>query len=460
MFKNFIEETCSGTGDTITVLDNTPGRIRFEDAYTTNDPVFYVIEDANGTTKCGGLGVYNGDVANTITRNDTWTWDGATYNESPVSNITLSGGTHTIRVAPLASLLNTWQLKNAWSDLVDSNIIPESDVTKSLGTNILRFFSGYFYNLFSDTVIPGVVKARPLLSNGNFTTTNNTTAVLYNGNPITIPLDTNAYSTSDLSLSSNEIEINRALGPTKITANFSARNTSVTTSDRYTVRWFLEKYNGSTWSTVSGSEVYSYHRNTEDQNGSAAFAVIVQDLGSTYTKLRARCETASVPVTIGSTNDPQGDLVINSAGVSLCLEEINATGIGRNWTTTALNKSTVAPGATPIEAYVEVYADGSFRTGAYNSPDPLQKWSHNYVNSREEFGNNYEIKFTGNATASGGKVVDTWYPLDATFKLNNYSNVSNINSSATGTISIRVKDASETEVTRNYTLTINNVFGG
>ena len=460
MFKNFIEETCSGTGDTITVLDNTPGRIRFEDAYTTNDPVFYVIEDANGTTKCGGLGVYNGNVANTITRNDTWTWDGATYNESPVSNITLSGGTHTIRVAPLANLLNTWQLKNAWSDLVDSNIIPDSDLTRSLGTNVLNFLSGYIYDIFSNSITPGVVNTRPLLSAGNFTTTSDSTAILYNGNPITIPFDTAVYATSDLSLSSNEIVINRQLGPTKIIANFSARNTNITTNDRYTIRWFLEKYSGPTWSIVSGSEVYSYHRNAEDQNGSAAFAVIVQDLGSTYTKLRARCETASVPVTIGSTNDPRGDLVINSAGVSLCLEEIHSTGIGINWTTSGLTKFSTSPGATPIEAYVEVYADGSFRTGAYNSPDLLQKWSHNYISSREEFGNNYEIKFTGNATASGGKVVDTWYPLDATFKLNNYSTLSNIDSSATGTISIRVKDASETEVTRNYTLTINNVFAG
>ena len=106
MFANFITETCTGTTGDITLTGVTTNHIAFSEAYSDTDPVAYVIEDADGVSKCGGVGVYN--TANTITRNDSWTWNGTTYVTAPGGNLTLSAGTHTVRVAAAAEQLNTW----------------------------------------------------------------------------------------------------------------------------------------------------------------------------------------------------------------------------------------------------------------------------------------------------------------------------------------------------------------
>jgi len=98
MLANFIEETCTGTGDLITLSGATLRRIDVAKAYTDGQFVYYAIEDGNDIVKASGKGTYN-VTGNTITRNDTWTWDGTTYDISPAANITLSGGTHTIRVS-------------------------------------------------------------------------------------------------------------------------------------------------------------------------------------------------------------------------------------------------------------------------------------------------------------------------------------------------------------------------
>ena len=105
-FRNFIEETCTGTGTTITLTGPTDNSRDFNDIYTNGEQFSYVIEDANGVNVVGGIGTYN--TGDTITRNDTFNFDGTGYDDAPTGNLTLSAGTHIIRVAPLASDMNNW----------------------------------------------------------------------------------------------------------------------------------------------------------------------------------------------------------------------------------------------------------------------------------------------------------------------------------------------------------------
>lgn len=109
MFGNFLEETCTGTGTTITLAGATQYGIAFSNLYSNTDSVPYVIVDANGINRVGGVGTYN--TGGTITRNDSWTWNGTTYDSSPAGNLTLTGGTHTIRVTPLASDFDAYAAK-------------------------------------------------------------------------------------------------------------------------------------------------------------------------------------------------------------------------------------------------------------------------------------------------------------------------------------------------------------
>jgi len=106
MFANNIEEFCTGTAATITPTGITPGSILFSEKFVNLDTFSYVIEDADGTNLVGGEGTYN--TGGTITRNDTWTWNGSVYDDSPGSNLTLSGGTHVIRAVPIASDMDNW----------------------------------------------------------------------------------------------------------------------------------------------------------------------------------------------------------------------------------------------------------------------------------------------------------------------------------------------------------------
>jgi len=96
MFANFTSETCTGTGLTLTLAGATTGQIPFAASYADGAPVAYVVEDSGGVIKVAGIGTYNA-TPNTITRNDTWNWNGTVVDKNPATNITLSGGTHTVR---------------------------------------------------------------------------------------------------------------------------------------------------------------------------------------------------------------------------------------------------------------------------------------------------------------------------------------------------------------------------
>jgi hypothetical protein len=96
MYANFTEETCTGTGATLVLTGATTGSIQFSKTFSDGDEVAYALEDSGGTILIAGVGVYV-SATDDITRNDTWNWNGTVVDKNPSTNITLSGGTHTIR---------------------------------------------------------------------------------------------------------------------------------------------------------------------------------------------------------------------------------------------------------------------------------------------------------------------------------------------------------------------------
>lgn len=93
MYAPFTEETCTGTGATITLTGATANRIPFSRNFSDGQPVSYVIVD--GSNIVAGRGTYNS--GNTITRNDFWNDNGTTSTKYPGTNLTLSGSGMTIR---------------------------------------------------------------------------------------------------------------------------------------------------------------------------------------------------------------------------------------------------------------------------------------------------------------------------------------------------------------------------
>lgn len=119
MFANFTEETCTGTAGTLALAGVTAGNIAFSKSFADGDRVEYVLEDSGGTIKIAGVGTYV-SATDDITRNDVWNWNGTSIDKNPSTNITLSGGSHTIRcdavsnalISPLKPVTNTEYLSS------------------------------------------------------------------------------------------------------------------------------------------------------------------------------------------------------------------------------------------------------------------------------------------------------------------------------------------------------------
>tara|TARA_R110000796_G_scaffold29892_1_gene80274 strand:+ start:1 stop:846 length:846 start_codon:yes stop_codon:yes gene_type:complete len=138
MYANFTEETCTGTGDILTLSGLTTGNLTFSTSFADGDLVSYVVEDSGGSIKVAGVGTYN--TANTITRNDSWNYNGTVVDKNPSTNIVLSAGTHTVRCdAVAANLRNMSVIKSAIGNYIPSaHHVASADATGfSLLPNIL-----------------------------------------------------------------------------------------------------------------------------------------------------------------------------------------------------------------------------------------------------------------------------------------------------------------------------------
>ena len=149
MFANFTEETCTGTGDTMALAGATTGNIAFSESFADGQKVAYVIEDSGGTIKVAGIGTYV-SATDDITREDSWTWNGTVIDTNPSSNLTLSGGTHTIRcdatgAQSLANLAASGQDAIRSLNAFDTgDNIPAHNSTNTPTANRLTWVAVYF----------------------------------------------------------------------------------------------------------------------------------------------------------------------------------------------------------------------------------------------------------------------------------------------------------------------------
>jgi len=213
VFSNFTEETCTGTGATLALAGVTTGNIAFSKSFADGDLVAYVLEDSGGTIKVAGVGTYV-SATDDITRNDTWNWNGTVIDDNPSTNITLSGGTHTIR----CDVVNN-QLAPVRTDYLNVRADSQYVVDAwSKGTSITR--SGVANRLW---VMPFMVVAPVTLSGMGVDITSLSTT---NGN-IEIGLYDIDYSANTFTLidGTGTIDGTTATGTTGYnTSNFSGGN--------------------------------------------------------------------------------------------------------------------------------------------------------------------------------------------------------------------------------------------
>jgi len=113
------------------------------------------VEDSGGVIKVAGIGTYN-STGNTITRNDTWNYNGTVVDKNPATNITLSGGTHTVRCDATAATISMTPKDNKTSTTANYNGIINSSA--GVGKTSLHADTQYAYvfqlmdNVFASTL--------------------------------------------------------------------------------------------------------------------------------------------------------------------------------------------------------------------------------------------------------------------------------------------------------------------
>jgi len=107
MFLNMTGETCTGTGNTLTLTGALDGHNSFGKTGNAEDGAVYscVVADADGVTKVAGAYTFD-KTANTFTRNDSWNSTASAVDKNPSSNIALSAGTHTIKCDTVARCIS------------------------------------------------------------------------------------------------------------------------------------------------------------------------------------------------------------------------------------------------------------------------------------------------------------------------------------------------------------------
>jgi hypothetical protein len=209
MYANFTEETCTGTSATLTLAGATTDNLAFSLSYADGDLVAYAVEDSGGSIKITGVGTYN-SAGNTITRSDTYNYNGTVVDKNPSTNITLSGGTHTIRCDIVGDQLTTANLKfdgNSYSFFLNffipNNIV--SEFPKGRGNDDAPF------NLVYQPYAQTIYKLGIEITTADAASTNNLAAI-YTSNRDLMPGNL-LVSTSHLSGAATGIVVETLLAP-------------------------------------------------------------------------------------------------------------------------------------------------------------------------------------------------------------------------------------------------------
>lgn len=346
MFGNFIAEKCQGTGATITLYGIDDNSLPFSAKFSDTDEVKYVIEDGDGIKKCGGTGVYNSN--DTITRNDDWTWNGTTYDDSPSGNLTLSAQTHIIRVAPLTSDMDNWSNANSWSDPLDSSIIPDTNNIYYLGSSVNRFARVYAesMNISNQIIVINEIVADHLRGYANTEITTKHTLLPASGyTEVDLGLDKAKFR--DLHLSNN-IYVDgtvdgRDIAADGIKLDTIASNATANATDAY----LLNRINHT--GTQSAATIYNFHSTVNANTNVIANTAKVSANGSINTHSDVNTSGAST-----------GDLL-----------QYN----GSNW----------VPYAPPVNSWARISWDGNNSFSGISAPTTLgirsivQSSDNNYV---------------------------------------------------------------------------------
>lgn len=123
MLANWVKETTTTTGTGPVTMSAISGFASFSDYFATNDVVYYVIEDANGTSREEGMGTITSST--TLSRTlPKVTLVGGTIDDTSPTALTLTAGTHTIYISALQGAqppVDTW-LPSGYKDLSDNLI--------------------------------------------------------------------------------------------------------------------------------------------------------------------------------------------------------------------------------------------------------------------------------------------------------------------------------------------------
>jgi len=169
-------ETCTGTGDVLTLTGPLAGHNAFGKTGNAEDGGLYscVVEDANGTTVVAGVYTFD-KTANTLTRNDSWNSTASAVDKNPSTNIALSGGAHTIicdvvsrdlSITPLQPakwLMNGggYDTPDNWNGSDSTNNVVSANECRYLGIrlNRARIISSITVNIVAGDALATISKA-------------------------------------------------------------------------------------------------------------------------------------------------------------------------------------------------------------------------------------------------------------------------------------------------------------
>ena len=125
MFANLTEETCTGTGNVLTLLGATPGMRPYNRGFDDGALAAYVVKDGDGVVTASGIGTFT--APNQLLRNDSENDNGTITDKNPVTNITLSAGTHTVTCDAVSYRLNDYQSAHDVTILGTPMVLPIAD---------------------------------------------------------------------------------------------------------------------------------------------------------------------------------------------------------------------------------------------------------------------------------------------------------------------------------------------
>lgn len=153
MIANFTSETCTGTGDTLTLTGALPKLLPFNKSFEDGALVLYVVKDEDGVTKAAGVATFNTG-PDRLLRDDSYNVSsGGVVDNNPSTNIALSGGTHIVS----CELINSSIVSMSQNARCDGTMLMNGLLNSSAGatsaTQPVDQQRGYIFRLMESAVV-------------------------------------------------------------------------------------------------------------------------------------------------------------------------------------------------------------------------------------------------------------------------------------------------------------------